>query len=179
MKSFNDLLINRRSTRKFTGEKLNADETALILRAALLAPTSKNSHSWEFIVVEDKEMLQKLSHCKPTSATFIENAALAVVVAGNPLASDVWVEDASIASICMQLQAEDLDIGSCWVQVRERNHSDTVTATAYINDLLNLPMPLEVLAIIAFGKKEKTRAPHDPDNLLWEKVHIGVFQTKE
>ncbi len=178
MNSFQELQIVRRSIRKFTEELLASDETKMIIESALLSPTSKNKHSWEFIAVEDKEMLKKLSECKPHSAAFLNDAALAIVVAGNPLISDVWIEDASIAAINMQMQAEDLDIGSCWIQVRNRFYSDHVTSGEYINDLLNIPMPVEVLCIIAFGKKEKERTPADINNLHWEKVHISKYDLK-
>ncbi len=77
----------------------------------------------------------------------------------------------------MQLQAEELGIGSCWVQVRNRYYSDKVSSGDYINELLQIPMPIEVLCVIAFGKKEKEKAPADPDNLHWEKVHIEFFKT--
>lgn len=175
MQDFHTLLVNRRSYRKYTTEPISAENVQRILEAALLSPTSKNKHSWEFVVVEDKEMLTKLAHCKPHSAAMIENAAIAVVVLGNPLESDVWVEDASIAAINMQLQAEALNIGSCWVQVRNREFSETVSSGEYINDILGIPMPLEVLCIVAFGKKEKQRDPNNVENLLWEKVHIGKY----
>lgn len=90
------------------------------MKAALMAPTSKRSNAWQFIVVDDKETLKKLSFCKEQASQFIADAALAVVVTADPLASDVWIEDASIASIYLQLQAEDMGLGSCWVQLRER-----------------------------------------------------------
>lgn len=176
MQDFNALLINRRSYRKYLDEPLSGDAVRLIMEAALLSPTSKNRHSWEFVLVEDKEMLAKLSTCKPNTAAFVADAALAVVVLGNPLESDVWIEDASIAAINMQLQAEELGIGSCWVQVRGREFSETVTSGEYINDMLQIPMPLEVLCIISFGKKEKQRSPNNVDNLLWEKVHVGSYK---
>src|SRR5690554_358575 len=179
MNSFQQLQIRRRSIRKYSEELLSPDETKKILEAALLSPTSKNRHSWEFIAVEEKEMLVKLSKCKPKSAEFIADAALLVVVLGNPLVSDAWVEDASIASINMQMQAEELGIGSCWIQVRNRLFSETVTASEYINDLLDIPMPLEVLCVISFVKKEKERTPADIENLHWEKVHIGAYTTTD
>lgn len=176
MFDFQNLLIRRRSIRKFSAELLSPDEIRKIIEAALLSPTSKNRHSWEFIAVEENGTLAKLSVCKPGSASFIADAALAVVVLGNPLISDAWVEDASIAAINMQLQAEELGIGSCWVQVRNRNYSDTISAGEYINELLEIPMPLEVLCVIAFGKKEKERTPADLENLHWEKIHIGTYR---
>ena len=176
MSNFQNLLIQRRSIRKFSEELLSPDEIKIIIEAALLSPTSKNRHSWEFIAVEEKETLAKLSVCKPGSAVFITDSVLAVVVLGNPLISDAWVEDASIAAINMQLQAEELGIGSCWVQVRNRNYSDNILAGEYINELLEIPMPLEVLCVMAFGRKEKERAPADLNNLHWEKVHIGTYR---
>ncbi len=177
MSKFQDLLIQRRSIRKYTEDLLQPEETEMILKAALLSPTSKNSHSWQFVVVEDKEMLQKLSNCKPHGSNFVANCALAVVVLGNPLVSDVWIEDASIASFAMQLQAEDIGVGSCWVQVRERQFDENITAADYVRNALEIPMPYEVLSIIAFGKKEKERKPNDVEALLWENVHIGEFKS--
>lgn len=176
MKDFQELQINRRSIRNYKEEPLSSDETKKIFEAALLSPTSKNKHSWVFIAIEDKEMLTKLSNCKPHSAKFIKDAALAIVVAGNPIISDVWIEDASIAAINMQMQAEELGLGSCWVQVRNRNFSDTITSGEYINDLLEIPMPIEVLCVITIGRKEKLLRPADKDNLYWERVHIGKYE---
>lgn len=177
MSNFQNLLIRRRSIRKYSEELLSPDEIRKIIEAGLLSPTSKNGHSWEFIAVEEKETLVELAVCKPRSAAFISDAVLAIVVMGNPLISDAWVEDASVAAINMQLQAEELGIGSCWVQVRNRNYSDNITAGEYINELLEIPMPLEVLCVITFGKKEKERTPADLNNLLWEKVHIGKYKS--
>ena len=175
MEQFNTLLTKRRSYRKYTDEPIGEDQVQLILEAALLAPTSKNSRSWEFVAVEDKEMLAKLANCKPQNGKFIADAPLAIVVLGNPLETDVWIEDASIAATLMQLQAEALDLGSCWVQVRGRNYTDTVTSAEYINELLDIPMPLETVCIITFGHKLKQRDPRNLDSLTWEKVHIGKF----
>ena len=177
MSKFQDLLIQRRSIRKYTEDLLQPEETEMILKAALLSPTSKNSHSWQFVVVEDKAMLQKLANCKPHGSNFVANCALAIVVLGNPLVSDVWIEDASIASFAMQLQAEDIGVGSCWVQVRERQFDENITAADYVRNALEIPMPYEVLSIIAFGKKEKERKPNDVEALLWENVHIGKFKS--
>lgn len=175
MSNYHNLLLKRRSIRRFTEDLLQAEETEQILQAALLAPTSKNNKAWQFVVVEDKQVLKKLAQCKPYSAALIADCALAVVVIGNPLVSDVWIEDTSIASISMQLQAEDIGIGSCWVQVREREYNEHIMAADYVRELLNIPMPYEVLSIIAFGKKQKERTPHAIEELHWENVHIGKF----
>lgn len=81
-------------------------------------------------------MLKELSHCKEQASSFIADAALAIVVMADPLASDVWIEDASIASIMIQLQAEDLGLGSCWVQVRERFTATGMPSDEFIHGIL-------------------------------------------
>ena len=64
MESFATLIKNRRSTRKFTDQLLSPEQVEMILKAALMAPASKRKNPWQFVVVEDKEMLKKLAGCK-------------------------------------------------------------------------------------------------------------------
>ncbi len=113
-------MMRRRSSRKFTAEPIAPDQVQELLKAALVAPTSKNAHSWQFVAVEDREMLGRLAACRKMGSSFLSGCALAVVVMGDVTVTDVWVEDASIAAAYMQLQAEDLGLGSCWCQVRNR-----------------------------------------------------------
>lgn len=175
MESFGELIKARRSMRKFTEEELSQEQVVTLIKAALMAPTSKRSNAWQFIVVDNKEKLKELSLCKEQASQFIADAALAVVVTADPLASDVWIEDASIASIYLQLQAEDMGLGSCWVQVRERFTASGMPSNDYIHNVLELPLPLQVLSVIAIGHKGMERKPFDEANLQWEKVHINKF----
>ena len=115
MENFSELLKVRRSMRKFTDEELTQEEVVALMKAALMSPTSKRTNAWQFIMVDDKELLEKLSHCKAQASQFIADAPLAIVVTADPLASDVWIEDASIASIIIQLQAEDMGLGRCLI----------------------------------------------------------------
>ena len=175
MESFSELIKNRRSMRKFTDEELTQEEVVTLMKAALMAPTSKRSNAWQFVVVDDKETLQKLSRCKEQASQFIADAALAVVVMADPMGSDVWIEDASIASIYLQLQAEDLGLGSCWVQVRERFAAPGVTSNEYVHDVLDIPLQLQVLSIIAIGHKGMERKPFNEEHLQWEKIHLNRY----
>ena len=120
MTNFKELAQLRRSHRKFTDEEIDGEDVKLILRAALMAPTSKGQRAWQFVVVDDKMDLEKLSDAKDLGGQFIKGAPLAIVVLGDPMQNDCWVEDGSIAAISMQYQAEELGLGSCWVQ--ERRH---------------------------------------------------------
>lgn len=176
MNSFAELIKRRRSTRKFTEELLKPEEVEVLLKAALTAPSSKSINPWQFVVVEDKEMLKKLALCKKHSSSFIADCALAVVVLGNPLESDVWIEDTSIASIYLQLQAEELGLGSCWVQARNRFTADDESSEEYIRRTLGIPYQLQVLSVIAIGHKGHERKPFDESRLQWEKIHIGSYK---
>lgn len=161
--------------RKFTAEELTQDEVVTLMKAALMAPTSKRSNAWQFVLVDDKEKLKELSLCKEHASQFIADAALAVVVTADPLLSDVWIEDASIASIYLQLQAEDMGLGSCWVQVRERYTATGMASDEYIRGILDIPLQLQVLSVIAVGHKGMERKPFDESHLQWEKIHLNKY----
>lgn len=172
MEKFSELIKIRRSMRMFTDELLSSDEVKLLLRAALMSPSSKGTHSWEFVVVDDKDKLLQLSQCKDKGADFLKDAPMAVVVLGDPAVSDVWVEDASVASTMMLLQAEDLGLGSCWIQIRRRADEEGGDAEENVRQILGIPAKFRVLSIVAVGHKGMERKPFNEDRLLWEKVHI-------
>jgi nitroreductase len=174
MENFESLISARRSTRKFTNQQLSADEVQRLLQAALLAPTSKNCKSYQFVAVEDKNVIKQLSVSKDSGSAFLERCALAVVVLGDKTVTDIWVEDAAIAATYMQLQAEDLNIGSCWCHIRNRLVG-AESSEQYVRDLLDIPNHFGVLCIIGFGYKNQEHHPHDLSNLLWEKIHVGRF----
>ncbi|MBE6293908.1 MAG: NAD(P)H nitroreductase [Bacteroidales bacterium] len=179
MKSFLDLLKNRRSCRRFTNEPLDKNVVADIIRAALMSPSGHRINPWEFILVEDRDMLKALSVSKAAGAQLIEGAAMAVVVAADTTKTDVWIEDASIATIIMQLAVEDAGLGSCWVQIRLRKDAMENSAEENVKELLALPEHYAVLSIVAIGHKERESRPFDEEKLQWEKVHIGKYGTNE
>ncbi len=170
-KSFFELVKTRRSIRKFLPEKVEAEKLDLILKAALMSPASKRTNGWEFWVVEQRETLEAMAECRPFGSKLLAGAPLAIVVAADPAKSDVWFEDASIASIIIQLQAEDLGLGSCWVQVYNREKDDNTTAEQYLKNLLGIPEHLRVLNAIAIGYKDEERKPYDEAKLAYEKIH--------
>ncbi len=175
MTDFKDLAALRRSHRKFTDEEIDAEDVRLIMRAALMSPTSKSVRAWHFILVDDKADLEKLADAKDLGGAFIKDAPLAIVVAGDPQQNDCWVEDASIAAISMQYQAEELGLGSCWVQMRGRGLSDGTMAEEVIRGILDMPENMSVLCVVAVGHKADERKPQNEDKLKWENVHIGKW----
>lgn len=161
--------------RKFTEEELSQEQVVALLKAALMSPSSKRSNPWQFVVVDDKETLLKLSLCKEMGASFLKDAALGIVIMADPLASDVWIEDAAVASLMIQLQAEDLGLGSCWIQVRERFTAIGIPSGDYVHNVLDIPLQMQVLSIVAVGHKGMERKPFNEEHLQWEKIHINKY----
>ena len=172
---FYDLLKSRRSIRKFQNREVEKDKTDTILKSALLAPSSRARRPWEFIAVTDRELLKKLSGCREHGSQFLAGAPLGIVVIADPVVCDVWVEDASIASIIIQLSAQSLDLSSCWIQVRKRFHSGDVKAEDYIKEVLEIPTQYRVECIVAIGYPAEEKRTYDDNELLYDKIHINRF----
>ena len=176
MKEFKDLAQMRRSHRKFTEQELDAEQVRLIMRAALMSPTSKGQRAWQFVVVDDKQDIEKIADAKDLGSQFLKGAPLAIVVLGDPVQNDCRVEDGSIAAISMQYQAEELGLGSCWIQMRGRGLSDGTSADTVIRGILDIPENLNVLCVLAIGHKADERKPQNEDKLKWENVHIDKYR---
>ncbi len=170
-----DLLYKRRSIRKFTDQVIEEEKIDRIMQAALLAPSSKSKYPCEFIVVDQKELNEKLSECKPHGASFLKSTPVSIVIAGDIDKSDVWIEDCSIAASYVQIQAEKEGLGSCWIQIRERPHDIQKSSELYIQECLNMPSNIKILAIIALGYKEGVKAGRDKTHLKREKIHKNSY----
>ena len=173
--SITELIMKRRSCRKFTDEPISDSDIKELKRAALCSPTSKNCKSWEFVFVRDKATLKSISEAKESGAAFVAEAPLAIIVLADEGKTDVWVEDASIAATIIQLQAESLGLGSCWAQMRGRGHSDGRTAQDIIAALVGARQGLQVECVIAIGHKADERRAYDDERLSWAQVHDERF----
>jgi nitroreductase len=179
METLLELLRTRRSIRNFKETQISPELVEQIMHAGLMSPSSKNSTPWQFIMVDDRETLKSLSECKKSGSQLIAGSAFSIVVVANPERSDAWIEDASIASVLLQLEAEDLGLGSCWVHVRSRQTADGEDSEAYVRKLLQIPENLRILDIVAIGVKNEIRKPFDDSRLQWEKVYLNQYGKTE
>lgn len=175
---FLDLIRQRRSVRRYTSQPIDRETRKKLMEAALRAPSSRSFNPWQFIVVDDSDTLEKLSKSKPHGASFLKNAPMGIVVCADATASDVWVEDCSIASVFIHLAAASLGLGSCWIQIRKRDHDQTMSADTYIKDLLGVPDNLMIESIIAIGYPDEEKPGHANDKLEHDKVFLNRFGQK-
>lgn len=170
-----ELLRKRRSIRRYSDEPLDRAAVDLLVEALLRAPSSRNINPWEFVVVDDRDLLARLSRAKEHSSDFLKQAQLGIVVCADARKSDVWVEDCSIASILVQMTAQSLGLGSCWIQIRKRSHDTETTAEEYIRTILGLPGHIRVLSMISIGLPAEQREPLREDELEYRKVRHNRY----
>ena len=168
-----DVMLKRRSTRKFSDEPVTKDEMDKILHAALLAPTSMNRKPCNFMVVERRETLDELSKSKDHGADLIRGANKAVVVIADAMIADTWIEDSSIALTHMHLMATELGLGSCWVQIhlRSKNCRDS---EEIVRDILKIDDHYRIVGIMALGHSDEIPKAHTLDDIDRNKVHFLV-----
>jgi nitroreductase len=175
---FNELARKRRSVRKFTPQQVERGKIDAIIEAALRSPSGRATRPWEFVVVKDKASLEKLSVARPSGAAFVKDAAVGIVVCGDPSKSHLWIEDCSIAAVSMQYAAHSMGLGTRWSQMRGNSYNDSTSSRDYIAGLLNLPDNLDVQCIIAIGYAGEEMVPYSTEELSLDKVSYERYGHK-
>lgn len=176
---FIDLLRKRRSIRRFEERSIEAEKLDILVEAVLRSPSSRGFSPWHFVFVTDQDTIARLAQSKAHGSAFLARAPLAVVVCADPAKSDVWVEDASIASLIVHLCCTDLGLGSCWIQIRKREHDDRKSAETHVIETLELNPEIKVEAIVAIGYPAEQKPGHESSTLLYDRVsHKKLGTTK-
>ena len=156
-----EAIKKRRSVRKFTGDSIPREDLEKIVDAGRLAATGSNRQPWDFIVVTDGEMIDRLI----VAGKWMKKAAAVIAVVLDPY-SRWWVEDGSAAIENMLLASTAMGYGSCWVEGDSLPHEEAIKA------LLVVPKGKRLLALVPVGVPEALptieKRPLD-DVLHWEK----------
>ncbi len=168
---YSELIRARRSYRCFRPEPVPAPMVETIAKAGLLAPSGKSVYPCHFIIVDDAAELQQLSQAKAQGASLLAHAPVAIVVVADTAQTDVWIEDASIATTLIMLEAENQGLGACWVQMRLRSGANGEPATNNLRTVLNLSDSQEVLAVVAVGYKVEPKPAYTDADLKTDRIH--------
>lgn len=163
-------LFTRRSIRKYKPNPVAKDDITYLLKAAMAAPSAGNQQPWQFIVVDDKSILQKINELHPYAKMLLE-APLAIVVCGDLSAerhAGMWVQDCSAATQNILLAADYKGLGSCWIGIHPR-----AERAKTISDLLNIPDNILPFSIIAIGYPAESKEPND--RYSEDRVHYNRF----
>lgn len=160
---FKEIISRRRSTRKFLAMTVEREKLQRILDAALVAPTSRNTRSTRFFVVQDKATLERMSQMRDYGSAFMKDAAAAIVVAGDRQTTDLWIDNCAIAATTIQLAVVDEGLASCWVHVNDRpclkDEPEGAKADDYLRSLLDIPAHYGILCAVALGYSDYEPKP--------------------
>lgn len=132
-----EVIFNRRSIRKYKDQVVEPEKIDRLLRVAMQAPSAANQQPWEFIVIQDKEVLEKLSNTSPYTKPIAGSAVTFVLLAnGNELkVPTAWEQDMSAAAQNLLLEAVYLGLGGVWFGVQT---SDVIIEN--VRNFFNLPI---------------------------------------
>lgn len=167
-------ILTRTSVRQYTDQPVSEDVKEAILRAGMAAPSGVNRQPWEFILIEDPEVLSELADSLPY-AKMAAKAPMAIAVCGNSQRflededATLWVQDLSAASENILLAAHALGLGGVWTCLYP--HSDRMETASRI---LALPEGIVPFSLIPIGYPARDHAPIDK----WhpDRIHRNTYE---
>jgi nitroreductase len=144
--SGDDLLLTRRSVRRFKPDEVPPDVLKPVFEICRFAPTSRNSQSYYFRLIRDKSMLVWLADTRGRSSAPIGGAPLAVAICSDPDISKRHIQDACIAAYHFMLTAWFHGLGTCWIAAMDRDE---------IKEKLGIPRKDYIATITPVGWPEK------------------------
>ena len=166
-----DIIFNRRSVRKYTEQKIEAEKVDRMLRAAMQAPSATNQQPWEFLVIDDKETIVKLAEFSPY-AKMLPGAPLAMVILEKQgMRAPLFTEqDLGAAVQNLMLQAVEDGLGSVWMGVGRGTERET-----FLTEMFNLPDTVKPFAVLAIGYPADENANKFVDRYDETRVHYNKY----
>ena len=164
-----DIILSRRSIRKFTGEPVSDADMTRLLEAGMAAPSSRNLKPWHFVTVTSRETLDRLAEAHPHGKMLFTATAAIAVCARIDISPDYWIQDCSAATENILVAAAALGLGSCWLGVHPRG--ERIEA---IGAILGIPGETGILSLIALGhpaEEKEARTQYDGS-----RVHRGGWE---
>lgn len=157
----------RRSVRKYRKDKISDEIIKKLLQAGMTAPSAMNEQPWEFIVVDDEELLNKISQFSNHSS-FVKTAPLCIVILGNldKIKCPLYHQDLSACTQNIMLEAVTQKLGTCWLGTYPREERMN-----YIKELFSLPENIEPFSIIVVGYPEDENCFKEVDRFNENVIH--------
>lgn len=156
---FLEVIEKRRSVRKYSDKPVDKEILDAVVRVAQTAPSSRNSKSSAFMIVEDRDTLDALSLMRDYGSGLISGAQAAIVVMGDETKTDLWVDNCAISATFIQLAVTAMDLCSCWVHCngrpRLKAEPEGAKAEDYVRELLGIKDGFRPYCVIAIGYPEE------------------------
>jgi nitroreductase len=149
-------ILTRRSIRKYTGQPVPEKLIHELLEAAMSAPSAGNEQPWEFVVIDDRKILDEIPQVHPYAQMCCQ-APVAILVCGDlkkEAHKGFWVQDCSAAAENLLIAVNEKGLGAVWVGIYPRE--ERVEA---IRNLIKLPEHIVPFALIPIGHPAEKRPP--------------------
>ena len=163
-----DIINERRSVRQYKDKPVEEEKIDLLLRAGMQAPSAANQQPWEFIVLQEKENLKKLSEMSPY-AGMVSEAPLAIVLVANEdrmKFPENWEQDMGASTQNILLKAVDLELGGVWLGVAPLEERMT-----YVRDMFGLDKNIKPYAVVPIGYPAEGQENKFVDRYDVERIH--------
>ena len=165
-----DAIFKRRSIRKYTNKEVTEETITELLKAGMAAPSAGNAQTWEFVVIDDDEILKKIPEIH-NYANMVPDCSKAILVCGNKKLEKYdgfWPQDCSAATENILIAATDKGLGAVWLGIYP-----TEDRVDDFKELFDLPEHIIPFSMIPVGHpaEEKDKA----DRYKEEKVHYNKW----
>lgn len=165
-------IFNRRSIRRFSNRKVEDEKIEKMLRAAMQAPSAGNQQPWEFIVIQDRDKLERLSKFSPY-ASMTRNASVAFVFLANTEKLNYpenWEQDMGAATQNLLLEAVDLSLGAVWLGV-----APVIERIMTIKQIFNLPENIKPYSVVPVGYPAEGAENRFIDRFDKDRIHYENY----
>jgi nitroreductase len=169
-----EAIQKRRSIRKYQKKEIEQGKLDEILKAAMYSPTAMNKRSWEFIVVKDQKMKNRLSKATPW-CDFAKDAPVVLIIAAYDDSLSWWIEDCSIAAEAIYLEAQNQGLGTCFCQVIGTKSTSKEDSEKFIRQLIHAPENLRILCMMPLGYPAEKMPAHSEKQFDRKKIHYEKY----
>lgn len=159
---FLEVIEKRHSVRKYADRPVEKELLDAIVKVAQTAPSSRNSKSSAFMIIEDRDTLDALSQMRDYGASPLKSAQAAILVMGDESKTDLWVDNCAISATFIQLAVTAMDLASCWIHINGRlclkDEPDGRKSEDYVRELLGVREGLRPYCAVAIGYPEEVPA---------------------
>ena len=154
-----ETIFNRKSVRKYTERPVEKEKLETLVRAGMAAPSSRDRRPWEFVIVTDRDLLDKMGEGLPL-ARMLKETKQAIIVCGDTVKSEnAWQLDCSAAAQNILLAAESMGLGAVWTAAYPYPERMKI-----IQNALQLPEHILPLTVIPLGYPTGIEKPKDKYN---------------
>lgn len=165
-----EAILSRRSIRRYTQENVPEEVIQELLEAGMSAPSSGNQQPWQFIVIDDRKILDEIPKHHPYAQMLME-APMAIAVCGDlhlEKNKGMWVQDCSAATENILIAAHAKGLGAVWLGVYPREKRILA-----LRQLLNIPEHVMPLSIVAIGYPREQKPP--VNRFKKERIHYNQW----